>query len=147
MSFDTAAVDPLVEHRQQVIEDRAIGIEEFVQKHEFGLGQHTGRDRGHDALTEPNQINWAKYFIGFGEPGQHVFEVPPADRRRKLPNQGGFRGSRRPMQEQVLAGHKGQPNKINDLIPLDKLPLEHVDDFVAQTSDDGANHPSESPSS
>ena len=65
-----AAVKPLVEHGQQVVEDRAIGVEELVQEDEFALGKHAGGHRGDRSFAEPDQVDRAEDLVRLGEPGQ-----------------------------------------------------------------------------
>ena len=123
MRLRPAAIDALVEHRQQVVQDRTVGVEQFVEKGELGLGQHVGRDRGDHALAEFRQIDRAENFVGLGEAREQVFEVAAADGGGELADDQRFRRPRRPIQEQVFAGHDGQGDQIDDLVASDEAGL------------------------
>ena len=140
-----AAVDPLVEHREQVVQDRAVGVEELVQEDELGLGQHAGGDRGDGPLAEPHQVDRAEHLVRLGEAGQQVLEVPPLDRGREPVDQGRLGRPRRPVQEQVLARDDGQGDQVDHLIPADEPPLHHVDHLAAEPAHRLVNHRGSSP--
>ena len=129
------AVDPLVEDRQQVVEDRAVGVEQLVEEGELGLGEHPGGDRGDGPLAEPGQVDRAEDLVGLGEAGQQVFEVPPLDRRGELADQGRLRRPRRPVEEQVLAGDDRQGDQVDDLVAADEPALQVVDHVGAEPLD------------
>ena len=97
VNFGAAAVKPLIEHGQKVIEDRAIGIEKLVEEDEFALGEHAGCHRGDRSLAEPDQVDRAEDLVRLGEPGQQVFEIAGADGQGELADQGRLGGARRPV--------------------------------------------------
>ena len=104
-----SAIDPLVEHGQQVVEDRAVGVEKLVEEGEFGLGEHPGGHGRHGPFAEPGQVDRPEDLVGLGEPGQEVFEVTaPGRLEANWRIKRRFRRARRPVEEQVLAGHDRQ---------------------------------------
>ena len=135
MDLGPAAIDPLVEHRQQVVQDRAIGIEELVQEDELAFGEHAGGDRGDGPLAEPDQVDGAEDLVGLGEPGEQIFEIVPLDGEGKLTDQGRLGSARRPMKQEVLAGRDGQGDQVDDLVAADEPPLERLDDLAAESRD------------
>ena len=62
-----AAVHSLIQHREQVVEDRPVGVEELVQEDELCLGQHPGRDLRHGPLAEAYQVDRAENLVRLGE--------------------------------------------------------------------------------
>ena len=135
-----AAIDPLVEDREQVVQDRAVGVEQLVEEDELGLGEHPGGDRGDGPLAEPHQVDRAEHLVRLGEPRQQVLEVPALHGRGELPDQGRLGRPRRPVQEQVLAGDDRQGDQVDHLVAADEPPLEHVDHLAAEPADRLFNH-------
>ena len=140
MDLGPAAVDPLVEHREQVVQDRAIGVEQLVQEDELRLRKHPGGDRGDGPLAEPDQVDRAEDLVRLGEPGQQIFKIVAPDRRGKLADQGRLGGPRRPVQEQVLAGRDRQRDQVDDLVAADEPPFERLDHFAAEAGDRVIGH-------
>ena len=51
MGLGPAAIDALIEHGKQVVENRAVGVEQLVQKDELRFRQHPGDHRDGNAVT------------------------------------------------------------------------------------------------
>ena len=132
VDLGAAAVDPLVEHRQQVVEDRAIGVEELVEEDEFAFGQHACRDRRHGPFPEPRQVDGTEDLVRLGEAGKQIFKVTSPYGHGELADQGGFGGSGRSVQEQVLAGGYCQRDHVDDFIAADEPPFQRLDDFASE---------------
>ena len=120
---------------KQVVQYRAVGVEKLVQEDEFRLGQHAAGHGGHDPLAQPHQVDRPEDLVRLGKTGEQVFKVFAAHGAGKLPDQGRLGGSRRPVQDQVLAGGDCQRDQVDDLIAVNEPPLERLDDFPAQAVD------------
>ena len=57
MRLGPAAVEPFVEHREQVVEDGAVGVEKLVEESKLRLGKHARGDRRDNALAEPGDVD------------------------------------------------------------------------------------------
>ena len=82
-----SAVNAFVEDRQQIIEDRAVGVEQLVEKHKLGFGQHAGCHRDDLAFPQLSNVDGAEDLIRFGKTGQHVLKVTAVDAERELANE------------------------------------------------------------
>ena len=140
VDLGAAAIDPLVQHRQQVVQDRAVGVEQLVEEDELGLGEHAGDDRGDRSLAEPGQVDRAEDLVRLGEARQQVFEGTPPHHRRELVDQRRLGRPRRPMQEQVLARDDRQRDEVDHLVAADEAALEHVDDVLPECGHRLLNH-------
>ena len=93
--FAAAAIHPLVQNSQQIIQDGAVGIEQLVEKCELRLGQHSLRDGCNCSFAKLHEIDGAEHFVRFRETREQVLEIPPVNRRRECTDQRGFGRPRR----------------------------------------------------
>ena len=127
-----AAEDPFVEHHQEAVEDRAVGVEQLVEEDQRGLRQHA-LGVGHQvALAELADIERPEQFVGLGEAGQQIIEDAALDPPGQVLDQGAFGRARRPQQEQVFAGHQRDAQQVDDFILADEGRLHRREDFRRQ---------------
>ena len=130
--FAAAAEDALVEHHQEAVEDRAVGVEQLVEEDQRGLRQHAFGVGHQVAFAEFADIERPEQLVGLGEAGQQVIEHAALDPPGQVLDQGALGRARRPQQEEVLAGHQGDAQQIDDFILADEGRLHRREDFRRQ---------------
>ena len=74
-AFPRPAKNPFVEDRQEIIENRTVGIEQLIEKDKLSFRQHPCDDGGDRSFAEFDEIDGAKEFIGFREASQQILKV------------------------------------------------------------------------
>src|SRR4051812_38361918 len=70
--FFAAPKNPFIERREQAVQNRAVGIEQFVEENERGLWQHAFGIGQQFAFTQFANIERAKQFVRFRKTGEQV---------------------------------------------------------------------------
>ncbi len=119
---------PLVQERQQRIEDGAVGLEHLVDERDGGVRQEARGMPLVPILLQGLDRQRTEELLGHREAGQQAFEVPGvAKGEMKPPRELALRGPRRPDHEAMLASERRQQSEANRLLALDEPPLEGVE--------------------
>ena len=121
--FAAAAKHPLVEHHQEAVQDRAVGVEQLVEEHQRRLGQHALGIREQFSLAELADVERPEQLVGLGEPRQQIVEHPPVDPPRQVLHEGRLGGARRTEDEQVFARDEADAQQVDDLVLGDERAL------------------------
>ncbi len=135
MRLGAAPEDALVEHREEVVEERAVRVEELVEEDELGLGEHARRARRDRPLAEARQVDRSEDLVRLGEAREEVLEVAPLHGLGERADERRLRRPRGPVEEQVLAGDDGDGHEIADLVASHVAPLERLHDLAPEALD------------
>src|SRR5688572_30389963 len=105
---------PFVQSREQAVQDRAVGVEQFVEEDEGCLGQHPVCIGPKLSLPQTADIKWAEEFVRLGEPGQQIGECLPVQTLTQGLDQSALGRARWTEDEKVLAAEQANPQQIDD---------------------------------
>jgi hypothetical protein len=142
---DRAALAPgpvvefaLVEEREQRVEDRAVGLEHFVDEGDGRLRQEAGRHALVAVLLQGGNRQRAEQLLGDREAGQQALEIAsPVKRQVQPPRQFAFGGTGWPNQQRVLAGQRRQKRQPDNAAAFDQPRLKMIEQrrqALAQTA-------------
>jgi hypothetical protein len=98
---------PLVEEREQRVEDGAVRLEDLVEEDDLGLGHHALGAAAVGALAEGGDVDRPEELVGLGEAREQVLEVVAVDVAREGADEGALRGAGRADERDVLARDDG----------------------------------------
>jgi hypothetical protein len=117
-----------VEQGQQGIEDRAVGLEYFVDECNRGIGQEALGVSLVAVVFEGLDRQRAEQFLGHREARQQPLEVAPrAEHRVQAPRQFALGRTRRADEQAVFAGQRGQQAEPHALAAFDEARFEDVE--------------------
>ena len=119
---DPAVVEaPLVHQREDGVQDRRVGLEDFVEERDVRLGQLCGRHPAIFVGFQRLQAHRPEDLFRRGELGQQPLEVARAvDATAELVGQHRFGGAGRADQQDVRAGEQGDERSLDHLAALDE---------------------------
>lgn len=134
LGFAASAEGSLVEGGEEIIEDGAVGIEEFVEEDDLGFGEHAIGVGDEFAFFESADVEGAEEFVGFGEAGEEVVKGLADNTIGE--GDGAFGRSRRTVEEEVFASDKGDAEEIDDFVFANELLFDGVEQFGFELSDE-----------
>ena len=108
----------------------AVGVEQFVEEHKVGLGQHAFGVRDEIAFAQAADVKGAEELVGLGEAGEQVFEGMSFDQLPQSVHHGAFGCAGRSEQEQVFASHEANAHEVDDVVFADKCAFQVPQDRI-----------------
>ena len=97
-----ARVPPLVEKGEQRVEDGRVRFEDFVEKDDFRVGEHSFGPPLVTPLAKRTDVDRAEDFVRLCESRQQIFEIAGMDQTRERSDEGALRRTRRSDEDGVL---------------------------------------------
>lgn len=134
-SLSPATKASLVESHQQAVENRAVGVQQFVQKNEVRLRQHALGVRDQIAFAQLADVKRSEQLVRLGKASQQIVEHPPVELLRKCLDEGTLGRSGRAVQEEVLAHDQADSQQVDDLVLADEHRFERLEHSGIQPVD------------
>ena len=120
----------LVQDAEQRVQDGGVGLEDLVEEHDVGVGQHRLDPADVGALAEGLDVDRAEDLVRLGEPRQQVLEVARVDQAGEVPHQRRLRGPGGTHDQHVLAGDQRHQQHADQLALVEVPLVERAPDLA-----------------